>query len=660
MNRLVRSIVMLLLAGVLLGGLGRWATRHSCRRARCFRARPSTGWGKGEMKVDVHGPVFLERGVAALAVSVTLVALILMAAAVGFVTPQALANAPGEETSNVSGVNDDGTGASQDLVNLALGARYWLSHPPAAQYSDSGSRELTDGKRATGNYTDPRWQGHLREGYRVVTIDLGAPRRVHEVRVGFLQDEGAGITFPAQVLLLLSPNGRDWQQVGAKTAADLGAPAGFVGSKEMVFGSLGGIARYVRLVFSVSVWEFADEVEVWGEASAVEIDSPSDLLDMEDPYLGVKNRDKLPIDWGAEPINRYAAPGTPEVGGARHIMLIYTQKEWSLADALPYVGYAPPRKPGDSWLVQWQDWFFDTFLFLALVTPDNPRHAFDAPSRGTPANWDDWMWFIDYLIDESNQLAAFDSAVGTLKAKLGDEDYRAKVIIMIPYPMPEQKDFGDPLGQGVSLSFSPVGQGQEKALQSQITAVKVYVEELLARWQSRGFENLELIGLYWLAETASENDMRLVEATSALVREKGLKFYWIPYFTAQGWARWQKAGFDAAILQPNYMFDTGIPFSRLEEAAVRANRYGMGIEIEADETVLSSTKGQERYLDYLRAGVKYGYMTEALHGYYQGVDILQRAFISSDPDVRRLYDATYAYVKGTFKPEDYPSLLGGQ
>ena len=87
----------------------------------------------------------------------------------------------------------------------------------------------------------------------------------------------------------------------------------------------------------------------------------------------------------------------------------------------------------------------------------------------------------------------------------------------------------------------------------------------------------------------------------------------------------------------------------MEEAANRAKRYGMGVEIEADGKVFESPEGRARYLAYLDAGVRYGYMTEAIHGYYQGVDILLRAFISADPDVRYLYDATYEYVKGTYK-----------
>jgi hypothetical protein len=96
------------------------------------------------------------------------------------------------------------------------------------------------------------------------------------------------------------------------------------------------------------------------------------------------------------------------------------------------------------------------------------------------------------------------------------------------------------------------------------------------------------------------------------------------------------------------MFNTKIPRDRLKEAADISQAYGMGVEIEADSSILSLESGRERYLDYLRAGMEYGYMKGAIKAYYQDARALWEAFSSWNPEVHRMYDATYEFVKGTF------------
>ena len=57
------------------------------------------------------------------------------------------------------------------------------------------------------------------------------------------------------------------------------------------------------------------------------------------------------------------------------------------------------------------------------------------------------------------------------------------------------------------------------------------------------------------------------EVTRALgdyVRSKGLRFYWIPYYTAQGYSEWRDLGFDAAYLQPTYFWNRKIGDERVD------------------------------------------------------------------------------------------------
>lgn len=342
----------------------------------------------------------------------------------------------------------------------------------------------------------------------------------------------------------------------------------------------------------------------------------------------------------------YHPPASDAAAGARDIMLIYTHGTtlWHLTDALPYVGYGEmKRELGTLPRLEWYDWFFDTFLFLSLRTADGERDY----GVGTGVTWRDWLDFLDQVFTQDLYIDAFNEATRQVKEALGDSDYRSKVILMIPYPHGGQMQFGDPRGTGRTLNFNSAGQGEEAALRARVSAIEAYVDEALDRWHARDYEHLELIGFYWLDESMSApGDDELVQRTAALVHERGYKLFWIPHFFAAGLDRWQEVGFDAVILQPNYMFNDRLPRNRLLEAAQRAHAQGLGVEIEADGTILSSESGRERYRDYLWAGVKYGYMEDALHAYYQEVNLLGRAFLSTDPEIRALYDETYLFVKG--------------
>ncbi|HPQ09859.1 MAG TPA: DUF4855 domain-containing protein, partial [Bacillota bacterium] len=101
-------------------------------------------------------------------------------------------------------------------------------------------------------------------------------------------------------------------------------------------------------------------------------------------------------------------------------------------------------------------------------------------------------------------------------------------------------------------------------------------------------------------------------------------------------------------MQPNYMF-TDIPNkSRFVFAAAEAKKYQLGLEFESSSKILRSAEDRELYYDYLRAANTLGYGNDILRGYYQDVTLYYQAAHSKDPEVRRIYDATYEFVKGTY------------
>ena len=74
---------------------------------------------------------------------------------------------------------------------------------------------------------------------------------------------------------------------------------------------------------------------------------------------------------------------------------------------------------------------------------------------------------------------------------------------------------------------------------------------------------------------------------------------------------------------------------------------GMGIEME-----LNAFHGQEsdtKWLEYLNAGVEFGYMNDALLGYYQNVKDVGKAAKLADNNRKIYYDYLYQFVKGTYE-----------
>jgi hypothetical protein len=341
----------------------------------------------------------------------------------------------------------------------------------------------------------------------------------------------------------------------------------------------------------------------------------------------------------------YFPPLTPQSGGVKELMLIYTNSgtKWEVKDALPYATYLQ-LKDGQPVI---KDWFFDAYLFLALLS--NNKRAFDSPLRATPAVKEDWQWYLEDLFLTNKQIHAFDQAYELAAESLGERK-KGKIYIMIPNPMADIKEFG--VIDGENLDFS--SKDPKEATRQRLKAVKWFVERVIELFKNANLQNLELVGFYWLEEmihfdVAGETD--LVVEVADYLHDLGFKFCWIPWFRAAGHDIWDKVGFDFCIHQPNYMFNDSVPIERFADVTNDAKQYRQGIEIEADGRVLKSKEARERFRDYLRAGVTYGYMKDAIHGYYQDTKVFSLAAYSNENDVRQVYDDVYQFVKGLWNEE---------
>lgn len=579
-------------------------------------------------------------------------------------------------------------------ANLALGrpytiSAYWpdpLFTKMQEAYPDTGDKELTDGKKASWQYSDQGWQVFTRQGGRRIQVDLGNPAVIREVKARFLQYRSVGVYVPRRVTLYTSADGRQWSRAGEKSTR-VGPWNTRVQVEEFAFSELNATpaestARYVAIEFPVDVMVFMDELEVFGTPVTDDSPAPNPMangtgndggngggngagedggqtapraLDVPNVPVGVP----MP-GAGVSPDKPagYAAAGSPAVAGARHIVLAtyaYPANEslgrWTARDYLPYVAYI--SEDGTP-----QDWMFDSILLAPQSSTPSGR-GLVGDKAGAAANQEDWQWLLEETFLPGYQLDALQEAAHQAKQALGDPDYKVKVFLTLPYPSPFQKAFGDLDGDGVaeSFSWSDAKVGPEKALENRVAAVKWLLDEYLRRWQEKRYPDLELAGFWWHREAIlfehSPNDDELIRRVAGLVHQAGLKFIWIPYYGAAGSYDWWEYGFDAAILQPNYMF-SDVGRERLEVTANIARTLGMGIEMEKH---WEGGWGQlQKWIDYLAGGVEYGYMQNAVIGYYQGFKDFGEAAMSDVATRRLYYDFVYQFIKGTYVPVKLPGM----
>lgn len=534
-----------------------------------------------------------------------------------------------------------------ELANLALGRSYTLETPypldalfgkTESAHPDDTGMQLTDGVYGGTKFSNPAYVGRIWQGSRIVTIDLGEPGTVRKIGVNVLQDNANGIFFPSKVSFSVSLDGRKWERLQdgeSRLPTTLTGPA----TQTIGIDGIDKTARYVKLEVPVEAsWMFMDEIEVLG--------TPDESGKKPHPTPDRSHQD-----------DGYPKAGSKQAAGISNQVLLYTG-EWQYEpadwisftkeDLKPYVSYLDKD-------LNRVDYMFDGFLFLQYAPLLNGANY---GSSGKPTNKADWEKSLDRLFRTDYDLGALDLAVGEAKAELGKKGdkkgkkYEAKVVVSIPYPRPDQADFGDVDGDGVSENLKVSEVGEEQALANREKVVKWYVDEVYKRWEAAGYDNIELSAFYWFNEflnrQAAEKEDELIRWTSDYVHGKGAKLQWIPYYFARGWADWQAAGFDTALMQPNYLFHNTAP-DRVSTIAQAAYDHGLGVEIEMADGVLTDAALRQKYYTYLNEGVERGYMN-SFKAFYQQVKTLKKAAESADPAAREVYDKTYQYLKGTYQP----------
>ena len=252
-----------------------------------------------------------------------------------------------------------------------------------------------------------------------------------------------------------------------------------------------------------------------------------------------------------------------------------------------------------------EGWLFDTFLFLEIHDGAN---SFASGYKPTPARKEHWIGLMNTYLTKGYGIKALNSCIEKTKKKCKETFKKRRVIISLPEPIPNQKNWGSINDKKLDFSTS----------KDRIEAVKWYIDYVEQRIRKEKMKNIELEGFYWLAEEAT-NSRGIINEIANYIRSKGYRFYWIPYFNTDGRDEWKELGFDQAFLQPNHFFNASIPDSRIDDACNIAKVQGMSMEMEFDENASESKQNKgDRMKAYIDGFTRNNIWENSDVAYYQG------------------------------------------
>lgn len=502
--------------------------------------------------------------------------------------------------------------------------------------------KLTDGIRAGNSASDSAWYHTFRSRSRYVTFAFEEAVAVSGFSAGFYHSAGSAYYAPRYVNLYLSNDGEGWFLAGAAEPSFPLNSSARVYRAELTVEPYA--AKYVRIEFCCDIFACCDEIEVYGSKTLT--GNEKAVTPAESAPLGYCSSfgeitDIIKLYNGYYPAAQENARNTVE-------------------ELLPYVAYL--SEEGEV-----QDTLFDALAFVPCVSTD-----FAYPSGGTlvktssypTAVQSDWIYYTDFLFEKDCDLDALNTAVEQVYTALGKEG-KFPVLLTMPYIGVTDNPFGDLDGDGTDE--------YARTAAERIEIVKWYDSYLTERFDEADFSHLAFVGYYWYSEevnyTWSADEKAFTTGAAEALEASGKYVLFDPFYLSTGFDHWEELGFGGAVMQPNVAFSSDRAYFDTEmlwEFAETAQTYHLGVEIETNEpgffqNASTADAAIRNYERYLYVGSKTGYM-DALHTFYQGAGpgaLYQ--FCHADVNtpagirLRRLYDITYQFIKGTY--ENQPPVV---
>ncbi|WP_439182288.1 beta-N-acetylhexosaminidase [Carboxylicivirga taeanensis] len=105
------------------------------------------------------------------------------------------------------------TEIKEAILHKAAGATVTLHSAPEGKYASSGAATLTDTQFGGDKWGNGKWLGILNKDFEA-SIELSEAQAISSLKLSCIEENGAGIFYPASVEVFVSDNGKDYQPVG--------------------------------------------------------------------------------------------------------------------------------------------------------------------------------------------------------------------------------------------------------------------------------------------------------------------------------------------------------------------------------------------------------------------------------------------------------------
>lgn len=318
-----------------------------------------------------------------------------------------------------------------------------------------------------------------------------------------------------------------------------------------------------------------------------------------------------------------------------------------------------------------EHWFFDSMLMLE-IWDDGGKVSYSVAADGKDSSTKaHWLRLLDYWFGNSDTgFQALDDCIAEAASRIGTPKTPRYIVFSLPDPVYFRNYSAGVSGKDKTTVYWGEIDGEEmdfSRMDHRLKAYKWYIDEIRARFASKDYRYVQLLGFYILSETLSmkgtyrygyKQHEELIPMVADYCHSCNEGLYWIPYSVSKddeghnkALKNWKKFGFDLTILQPNYYWDD----KDWSVTCSYINDYDMGMEFEFEGThgeylgtsILDNLKGggtnhmaeikKARFREYMENARAYKIYGKKPIVLYTGTNALYELASSKSSSDRELY-----------------------
>jgi hypothetical protein len=298
---------------------------------------------------------------------------------------------------------------------------------------------------------------------------------------------------------------------------------------------------------------------------------------------------------------------------------------WTVDNLIPYLSYLEKGRSIDT--------MFGGLIFNPISARKN-RYIYPLfVSFGDLADKVDWQIALDNLFINKENF----HAVATAARESVD------IWVALPYPLPQQDNFGDI--EGILINFINN--------KDRFIALKWWINSFIKRWKKESHLHSSLIfrGFVWQREAIMNEDDSLIKQINNYLHLQRILSMWLPNYGATGVLDWKSYGFNATCVNPNYYGNTNHDYQWINNAAAFTQFYNTGLQINYGKGIIFN---DTHLVDYLNLGLPQynNYMKNCLLVYQFPNQTLEEVYKMNLIDYKRLY----SFIKGKYIKFSYPGM----